>query len=127
LMNDYMILKQIHRYQDTTLYLVSDRQSNLYVIEVEYIDIQAYGWIYDITTYDLKTLCSRKYMRVNWQAMDGDLLRYGNGILCIMDKGILHLESCKRGRCIIEHFTEGKRVLLMKKTEDKTLIDQTQK
>ncbi len=120
MMNDYMILKQIHRYQDTTLYLVSDRQSNLYVIEVEYIDIQAYGWIYDITTYDLKTLCSRKYMRVNWQAMDGNLLRYGSGILRIMDNGILHLESCKRGKYIIEHFTEGKRILLMKATEDKT-------
>ena len=63
--NDYMILKQIRCYQDVTVYLVSDRQSNLYIIEVEYIDIQAYGWIYDITTYDLKTLCSRKYTRVN--------------------------------------------------------------
>ena len=77
-------------------------------------------WIYDITTYDLKTLCSRKYMRVNWKAMDGNLLRYGSGILRIMDNGILHLESCKRGKCIIEHFTEGKRILLMKATEDKT-------
>lgn len=117
--NGYMILKQIHRYQDVTIYLVSDRQSNLYIIEVEYIDIQAYGWIYDITVYDMKNMCSRKYTRVYWPAMNGNLLKYGQELISSMENGILHLEEYRRGKCIITHITENQRITLLKETEEK--------
>lgn len=115
----FMILKQLTKSSDTTDYLVSDNMGNLYLIETEYIDIQAYGWIYDITVYDMKNMCSRKYTRVYWPAMNGNLLKYGQELISSMENGILHLEEYRRGKCIITHITENQRITLLKETEEK--------